>query len=188
MRNNDQDGFTLLETMISVTLILLLLGLIVQVLISWTRTSVFSSNLLDASSMCQKALTAIREDLLQSSTKVTSSEISWDGTTLRFKVAVGSNPEGTTLYSTNPVSYTIETIPDSDIKRIKKQNIDGTEAIVGNYISDWTDETGDVKPGFEADISNPSNIAVTVTCVKGQSDDREAVVTRTIRVLPLNED
>jgi type II secretory pathway pseudopilin PulG len=188
MQDDNQDGFTLLEAMISVALIVLLFGLITQALISWTRTSIFSSNLLDASSECQKALTAIREDLLQSSTKPAKSEISWDGTTLEFKVATGSNPDGTTIYSANPVSYTLEAVPDTDIKRIKKQDTDGTEVSVGNYVSDWTDGSGDVKPAFEADITDPSNIVVTVTCVKGRGDNRKAVVTRTIRVLPLNED
>jgi type II secretory pathway pseudopilin PulG len=193
MKNNC-NGFTLIETAISFTILLLLTGVIMGSITNIYKATAQADNTMLVSAQNSRAVGAMREDLLQTSRNLPPSgnygpfldPDPWQSGTseLRFRRINGFNTStGRATYENQYTCYWLDTTKDTLYRRYR--DLSGTllttppAKAIGTHVTVFT-------PEIDADAQT---VTITLTTSRGSTErEEEATTTRTVIITPFNID
>jgi type II secretory pathway pseudopilin PulG len=183
--NANCRGFTAVEVVVAAVIIMILTGVILGSLSSVFRATALSDNTMLTSTQNARAISAMREDLIQTSRnfsrpyapQVVSGE-------LRFRKISGFN-QGTKTpsYENRYTCFYLDTSKDVLYRRYRNLAgdllSDPKPEAVGNFVTEFT-------PAIDTDLQT---VTITLTTSKGKAaHEEDAAVTRTVAIKPFNTD
>jgi type II secretory pathway pseudopilin PulG len=178
-------GFTVIEVVVSVTIIMLMTGVILGSLTSIFRATTLSDNTMLTSTQNARAIAAVREDLIQTSCNFSRPYAPQVvGGELRFRRLSGFNTTTKSpTYDSFYTCYYLDTAKHVLYRRCR--DLAGpllsnpAPQAVGNFVTAFT-------PLVDTDMQT---VSITITTSKGESAFKEdAEATRTVVVKPFNTD
>lgn len=183
--NTNCKGFTVIEVVIASVIIMILTGVILGALTNIFRATVLSDNTMLTSTQNARAISAMREDLIQTSRNFArpyAPQIVVDE--LRFRKLSGFDTgTRTPTYENRYTCYWLDTSKDVLYRRFRDLAGDmlanpAPEAI-GNFVTEFT-------PAIDTDLQR---VTITLTTSKGEAArEEDATVTRTVVIKPFNTD
>jgi Tfp pilus assembly protein PilE len=183
--NRHCDGFTVVEVVIAVVILMLMTGIVLGSITNIYRATELSDNTMLTSSQNSRAIAVMKEDLLQSSRNFSRPYAPQVvGDELRFRRLSGFSM--TTEHSTYENFYTCYYLDTSrDILYRRYRNLAGDllsdpkPRAIGNFVTAFT-------PVIDTDLQT---VTITLTTSKGDAARAEdAATTRTVVVKPFNTD
>ena len=182
--NRDSRGFTIIEAMVSVAILLILVGIIFGSIANIYRATSFSDNIMIVNTQNSRALGIIREDMLQTSNNFSGQYAPFihGGTSeLRFRKINGfDTATGRSTYANKYICYH----HDSTLKFLYRRVRDLSENLleqkaVGECVTVFT-------PVIDTDAGN---VTITLITSKGTIErNDDATTTRTVILKPFNID
>lgn len=183
--NGKCRGFTVVEAVIAVTIIMVMTGVILGSLTSIFRATALSDNAMLTSTQNARAIAAIREDLLQTSRNFSRPYAPQVvGGELRFRKVSGFNTTTKSpIYESFYTCYYLDAAKHVLYRRFRDLAGDLLAApapeAVGNFVTVFTSS-------IDTDMQT---VSITLTTSKGESALKEdAATTRTAVIKPFNTD
>ncbi len=184
--SNDCAGFSIIESVVSLAILFILVGIVLGSIANTYRATAVSDNTMIVNTESSRVLTTIREDLLQTSSNFAGQYAPFihGGTSeLRFRRLNGfSASTGRATYENEYICYNLDTTLHHLYRR--RRDLGGTEIAgsrwaVGKSVTTFT-------PVIDSDAGN---ITITLTTTEGDAvRDDLATVTRVVVITPFNID
>jgi len=182
-----QHGFTIIEAVISLTILLLIAGVIMGSITNIYRSTNLSDNTMLVSSQNARAMSEIREDLLQTSRNfqgIYAPFLDAGTSELRFRRISGFNAtSGAATFENQYACYWLDTSTDILYRRFR--NLGGTllsnpaPEPIGAYVTAFN-------PSVDTDACT---VTISVTTSRGKTElNEDASTTRSITITPFNVD
>jgi type II secretory pathway pseudopilin PulG len=185
--NGRNAGFTMVEAVISVTILLLIAGVIMGSISSYNRATALADNNMLVNAENSRALATVREDLMQTSRNFSGSyapRIHAGTSELRLRRVNGFNKSaGRATYESRWACYYLDTSEGLLYRRYRDLSgnllTDPPAKAVAQFVTAFT-------PVIDADAQT---VTITLTTSKGRSERSEDIaVTRTIIIRPYSID
>ena len=180
-------GFTLVEAVVALTVLMLLVGIVMGSISNMYRATTFSDNTLLVNTENSRAMAAMREDLLQTSRNFSGNYAPFTdaGTSeVRFRKINGfSISSGRATYENRYTCYYLDSASNTLYRRYR--DLSGSlltsppREVLGQHVTSFT-------PSID---TNTKTVTITLTTLRGETARNEqATITRSVVVTPFNID